>query len=464
MRRTLVAFGTAGACIAEAVIHTCATGAIYIQDQLDILQLGNRNDPAVLRLQSAAAQYETFCQYTAGSRTSIKLYQTAIPRAGYEANESDPLAGLNNATGDQGLDAAIAWQTLWNQNMPQLLCSQEDSHIILCGFLGSYTGGIGMATLARALRSMPGDQALRIDMIGLLPFWRCTDDPAVTERTRCISSAMLRHYREQNLIADSDEQDLPAVDSACLMGLPMGAWAYLTAAEGTAPQMLHWIAARAVHDFFVTSGRFGVYTMGLAKDEIFWDAFGREGGAYQSAFNTMAMAAMLYRTELEPVIAARMHDTRLLRSLRKDWFTSRFGDAKRLSDPDGLLGRIQDIGEYYRLWCCWMAAMIHSLPPQLRDSEARDTAMQSAGEAYRQLLDAAGELYILQSEIDRSGMAEEQMVRRGAHTETTADRFLSAADSLREKLTRLEQVQASHDAIIGGMGKLTLIDQMLCGV
>ena len=154
-------------------------------------------------------------------------------------------------------------------------------------------------------------------------------------------------------------------------------------------------------------------------------------------------ASALTLTELYPTLQERLGAKPRLAQRRIGWYNAFFRQAHRLDEAAQAQIRAQaeSLRSLAARYVRWVLQVVAALPPQWQDQEAYAQAQQQMAEHYRLLLDAAGELALMEEEISRSGMDKEQLVRRGDVQETAADELLHRAESQRAQVRQLEQEQ-----------------------
>ena len=251
------------------------------------------------------------------------------------------------------------------------------------------------------------------------------------------------------------EEEHPA--ATYMIGMPEG-----SRTEMPGVHLVHWLGALAA----IADQEPGVYSTSVKEDGIRWPDFGEKARAIQQGYEGLLRASAAMLAEVVPTLQERLGARPKLGQRRAAWYQAYFRQAHKLDETAlaSLRAQVTAVELLCRRYVAWVMAIVASLPPQWQDREAFHAAEQQMAAHYRLLLEAAGELSLMEEEINRSGMAKEQLVRRGAPRETAADELLRKADEKRSVLSKLEKEQAELDRKAGGGAKKRLMKRMEQGI
>lgn len=314
-----------------------------------------------------------------------------------------------------------------------------EGDVLLCGDLSEPWCASGVVQIARRLKA----EGRVVRGVMLLPV------RAVSKAREAMAADALAIIRKESLL-----------DVMYLTGMPQE-----LRTDKPGAHLAHWLGALAVQAAFDQENR-GTYAFGAQQERFGWADFGAQSDQVRVGYSALIQLAASAQAEFLPVLEERLGVKPRLGQRRIAWFNAHFRQAHLL--PQAEADTLRKQLDALRLWSArlirWVLEVVSSLPPQWQDRPAYEAAMAQMGAQYRQLLDTAGELSLMEEEIDRSGMASETLVQRGAHQETAADALLRKARRLREDLLRLEEEQAALAKIAGGAAKQAMIRRMQLGI
>ena len=335
----------------------------------------------------------------------------------------------------------------------------EDVRGMLCGAAFGATGSSGVCMTARHLRrkfEAYGDR-LQLAALMLTPYEKHPEDYEADLRTR----AALENMAVSGML--DSESDRGVLDGMWLLGAPEGC---RTAAVPHDAHLMMWLAACCVSDCFMkdASALRGMHYWQTPDEGFTWASFGSQAEMIRSRFGAMLRMAALFRCELEPVVTEALTEGEPL--MRKKWYAAHFAAMRHASDADkqrelAVMNAASDCLNGFVRWLCQLVAC---MPVQYRNSQEHVQHIRRAAEHYRQVMDKAGRIYLLEEEIQRSGMEEEQFVMRTASQTTMADEMLKLTEEKYEELGALTAAQAAMDRRIGGGSKHRIMKRMQRGL
>lgn len=356
----------------------------------------------------------------------------------------------------------------------------ERAQVLLCGSVFGGAGASGIPLLAGFLREHLAayPELLEIGAVLMLPYFSV---PAATDEMAVASDlfpekakAALLSYGEGGLLRRDAADRAGVLDAAYLLGVPesgfvrAGAYAAGGKEQRNDAHLLEWLATRCAARFFRKScreGGMGCFTYQISENRFGWEGFAEDAAEYRRAYGGLMKLAAMFEAEYGPVLADGLAGGRR-RNRAVNYYAAYFHRVHRLDGAhrERLASGLAALGACLRGYAGWILQVIANLPPTLREVDRLEEARRQAAENYRALLDAAGELALMEDEIQRSGMAQEKTVRRGAPRETPADRLLRAAEEKRRQVERLSAAQAEMDKRTGGQSKWELMARMARGI
>ena len=502
MKHYLLAMGGAGSRVLESVIWSACAGTLCSTDGQPVRQLhmllmdtDKLNDRAV-RLREQISRAESIrAAMPEGSRvfrTEMELTEWKLDLTGQEermrsmagASQQDQLllkalfpkedAAMQLSRGLDGhadmgmllLAGALAQSgqsdhPLYGmlEEIGSSLEAGEDVRVMLVGAAFGATGSSGVCMLARHLRrrfDAYGDH-LQLAALMLTPYEKHPEDYEADLRTR----AALENMAVSGMLDSDDNRGV--LDGLWVLGAPEGC---RTAAVAHDAHLMLWLAACCVSDCFMkdAAGLRGAHYWQTPDEGFTWTSFGEQGELIRSRFGAMLRMTALFQCELEPVLSDKLEDGAAL--LHKKWYAAHFASIRRASDEEkqreqALLTTLMSCLNGFTRWLCQLVAC---MPVQYRNSAEYVQLIRRAAEHYRKVMDKAGRIYLLEEEIQRSGMEEEQVVMRTSSQMTMADEMLQLTEEKYEELGALSAEQAALDRRIGGGSKHRIMKRMLRGL
>ena len=266
------------------------------------------------------------------------------------------------------------------------------------------------------------------------------------------------------------------LDAAWVLGLPRSAYAApeQTAAGGKNqrnPARVTELAALAcMMDILRTDPEKqpagGLRTFAKTREGFGWEAFGDYAEPIRDRLGRLYKTAALWLSGLGDGIADACENADAKQIRQVNYLAAYFHDLPGAMEDERrrLASSARAVTELMRIAAVWVGEVLQTMPTALRSGDALTVASIRAGKAYRTLLDAVGEVSLLEDEINRSGMKGESYVSRGKPKETDTDRLIREAEEKHGAVARLEAEQQRLDQMIGGERTLALRRQMLDGI
>jgi len=458
--RQVLALGTTGARMAEALVYQCMAG-LPAWEQVSITLMGAPEADGA-RLRELVGHYAAV-QRSVGSGNgpySVKVSLCVWPEetataslAEQAADETDRLlcralftpeqASLSpaHAMDRSGAVASVTWAScLDNTDDPALRAILDNTDpegktpcVLLAG-LCEPSGAAGVISLASWLERNAG---VKPAAVLLLPAHRT--DPQGDCREALLSGKLAE------LICD-----------AALIGMP----ADCRRSTG-GRHLCDWFAALAAVSLL--TGRKGVYTWSIPAANMSWAAFGDQEARVRESFTALmrmaALTGMYYAVTIEHALA----NPNWLRDRVKGWYHTYFQEARRLDEADRK--QLADEARSFRLSLLslagWMREILDTLPPVLQWSDALHKEAGKAREHYDEVLGTAGRLAWLIDEAEQSGLADEHFVHRYDMSDSEAEAAMKQIDVLRDTLSSQLAEQETHFRIIGGRLTRSVLQQVL---
>ena len=461
MNGTLMVFGQAGACCAEAVAHMCAVGLIGA-DRLRFTLIGVP-EASALRLQTLVEDYSLVREGFGnevhegfGPRLSICAYPetgAGVTPASLRREPDDSLllnalldADAQEQPGLSGTPAASAltWKALLAApptgalgDALQRLEERPDSEtVILCGSLCEGSAGASLMEIAEVIRRRAGDSP-SVGAVVLLPVTGA-DDAGL-----CKSTLLTRGAPAQRL---------------WMIGLPQD---YREAErEGPSAHLVHLLAARAVTGLLAGEG--GARVFAAPEGAFRWSLLGEsEGPRWRFGCERALRAVYLLLAEYGEPAVRMIASPNWLRDRLTGWYGAWFGLERkqmpeaREEDREALLAAMR-LGRSY---AAWMAQLCKALPLPLRDADRLQTARSDAEKQYREVLELAGQLALVRAEMDRSGMGREKIVHRHDMTDSESEAAVKQMNELQDALNAATETQAGLSQRLGGRGRRAMLQE-----
>lgn len=310
---------------------------------------------------------------------------------------------------------------------------------VLCGAAYDSRSAAGLMYFARKLKEC----GAHTKGVVLLPYQH------VKPEQQAVAAETLRMLAQEEVL-----------DATYLLGMPEGC-----KTDKNGAHLIHWLGAQAVIDAARPDAQ-GVMTMLATAGSFGWADFGTQAKQLQGGYTGLLYTSAMMLTEVLPTLRERLGNRPKLGQKRSGWFNVYFRQAHKLEEKTlaELHQQVAATEVFCRHFIRWVLEIVAGLPQHWQDREAFTQAEMQMAEHYRLLLEAAGELALMDEEIQRSGMAKEQLVRRGVPKETAADELLRKADEKRSIVKHLETEQAALDKQAGGAAKKRLMARMVLGI
>lgn len=508
MKYYLLGIGGEGTKIAESMLWAACAGVIRVQDgrplqQLQMLmidtdQMNQRAERAEVLLRT----YETVrlmsrggLRESAGFRTQLMLQKWMIQADSIQAvqgdqNEKERLLmdmlygtadmkmrvtrGLNGHADvgmllfagiltqlEQSADSENAYIRII-EDMQKALQAGEEIRVVLCGASFGGTGAAGVSMLARDLRRRmagAGNQ-VRLAAVMIAPYETHDDDLRAVDR----SKAALENMALSGLVGNDEQPGV--LDAVYVVGLP--ASCFVQAEENRDAHLVQWMAARSICDYFERKANEakGCFWHQSPEETLTWDVFDFDNSAWRQGYGGLLRTAALFMAEFAPVLEQRLGEKAQLRDMLGNWYAANFRTSRQMTEDDVKyeLNGLRALTACLRGYAVWMAQMLNALPLIYRNGSEHINRARQAAEHYRRVLNQAGRIYLLEEEIHRSGIEQEQIVTRVPTQVTAADEMLQLTEEKYAELAELTAQQAALDKRLGGATKLRTMRRMAAGI
>lgn len=478
MKRCLVLFGAEGKWVAEAMVYAACAGALSVPE----------TDMLLVDMEEGSSRAATLCgQYTqvrgwigsvpgepSSFRTELtfRIWPEHLPlesvslQAWAGENESDGMLcralfsrEAANADARDGLgghaDAAAAfWSGLLAGEPQGALASLmeeaekdleagESVRVTLCGAVEDAMSTAGIPAMARYLQARwaKWDSQTALAAIVMLP--REQDEAALSA-----AKAALAH-------SGLDEMKMALYP----LGVPVSGLA-IPRGEENAAHLTQWLAARCADSFLgAENPPEGVTVYRAAAGRLSWESFGEDAERYRLGYGRLIKTAALFRMTLSPVIRRGVTAPQWLRDRLIGWYAAYFGAVRRMTEEQraDVIRTLDTFSALLDGSMTWMSEVLSTLPPALRSAGAVEQARQIAEAHYRQVIETAAQLSVLEREALQSGMAEEKAVHRHDMVDTEAERMQRTITAMGENLQKLKERQAELNRQMGGAAYLTML-------
>ena len=431
---------------------------------------GFHTELTLSRWTPADAEGDSLSRMTSDTAADALLADCLLPeddRSAAEGAHGNPeAAALLFSDALHGDKPQAGWQGIRNSIRVEL--ASDSVQVIFLGSAWGATAAAGVPAMARELRATFSDVADRLSIGALLLL------PDMAQTGNAVLEPALVDARAKAGLEALCEEGL--LDAAWVLGLPRSAYA---APESIAaggrdqrnPARVTELAALAcMMDILRTDPETqpagGLRTFAKAQEGFGWEAFGEYAEPVRDRLGRLYKTAALWLSGLSEAItdACETPDAKKIR--RVNYLAAFFHDLPSAQEDERrrLASDARAVTALMRTAAAWMDDVLNTMPTALRSGDALTEASIRAGHAYRALLDAVGEVSLMEDEINRSGMKGESYVSRGKPKETDTDRLIREAEEKRGIVTRLEAEQERLDQMIGGERTLALRRQMLDGI
>lgn len=486
MKCCLALFGAEGQRLAQAMVWASCADVLSTSrvDMLSLNPAGSDEPAAALcaQYERVRAQLEGVPGSGTGFRTALTWgrWPQSLPREGTslrawsQENPADEgllhaffAAQVAEAEIPQGLNAfpdaaAAVWADLLGGEIrgalgqlldeaEQQLRAGEQVRMLLCGSIANGMSAAGLRTMATYLtkRWEPWRGQASVAAVLLLP--ETLDD----RQGAAIARAALKHGEWQQCCAAVYPLGLP--EDSMSESLP----------DAAAPRLTDWLAVRCAVDFF-TSAQVpqGMKAYRLPGGTFGWESFDQEAERFARGYGGLIKTAAAFHAVFTPTIAQCMTDPRWLHDRRIGWYSACFANAKRwpAQRREEVLASLNEIASLLDAAAAWMRRLLANLPLTLRAADALAAARQAAEDHYRQVLEAVGQIAVMELAARQSGMAEEKVVHRHDMEDNEAEQLQRAIGQWRDRLGRLEEEQKLLVRRLGGSAWLSLLRQTARGL
>ena len=505
MKHYLLAIGGTGSRVLESMLWASCAGTLCGEDGIPLERLrmiaidtdrANKRAGRIMQLAKAAGhvrQALSAVQGGAAFRTDInvdtwmlELPGTAGTLRSMAANEQDKLllkalypaedantrltGGLRGhadagmllfagALEDAGRQGHPLSSMLWE--MQSALETGEEVRVTLCGASFGAVGSAGVCMTARWLRRHFASAGDRLLLNGVLftPYEKHPDDDGAESRSR----AALENMAVSGMVDSAKERGV--LDALYVLGMPEALRQNAAAHDA---HLIHWLATCCIADFHTKDAGAvrGAYYWQTPEETLTWDAFGSRADMMRARIGRLLRCAALFLCELEPSLNEKLQEKAQLKDMLAGWFAANFRSLRHAADEELRSEHklLQSLTECLRGYVQYMAQLASGLPLQYRAGGRHMLLVRKAAEHYRQWLQMAGRIYLLEEEIRRSGMEDEHVVTRSASQLTIAEEMLQLTEQKYAELSVLTAQQAVLDRQIGGGSKYRLMKRMLRGI
>lgn len=449
----VIALGAVGVRLAEAAVYGCMAGTIRAE-ALHVVTIGADAD----RLQALAADYAAVrggvgsVDGAFAAAVDVCVEEVAPTAPQMEAKtETDRLllralftrdeAGRDAAAdmGGCGPVAALNWASrLRAEGMHGLAALGAGDTVVLMGSLCDAACAAGVTPL----RAWIAQKQPVADVCGvfLLPV-KAQDDAGLCREA-------LRQMKETDWRA------------LCLLGMPEDC----RDAREEAAHLTDWMAAYALDG--VLGGTVGGHTVRLMADRLDWADFGAEAARYQASWDGMARAAWLVLAEYGATAVEKLVSPNWLRD-RMGWYGAYFAQVRRMTQEQReaqaalMRSAMRLMGGYAR----WLREVCEELPASMQWTEQLETARGEAEEHYKQIIELAGRLALLEHDAEAGDMANERFVHRHDMSDSAAEATMRRIGEMKEELAALAQAQEALNKRIGGRAQRNMLEGFVrtCG-
>ena len=264
-------------------------------------------------------------------------------------------------------------------------------------------------------------------------------------------------YRQDDgAVAAKALENMPeTLDALMVVGLPDDC--RLPETEGSMAD-LAWAACADA----VVEGLRGCGTLMTLADHPGWEWFGRRGEQIQSCTEQMMRAAVWMLCDFGPMALDMLDGRDRLQQLRLNWWKPYFGSIRNSNTTDFHIesDRMRSIltlcTEFIRLW----KETVHTVPLIMLYARELQSLTEEAWKHYEQVLDIAGRVALLSYDVERTGIADENLVHRGSMKETEGEQARRFLEQAREHLDTVQEEQEILNQKIGGRALLNMLQRM----
>ena len=478
MKRCLVLFGAEGKRVAEAMVYAACAGVLSVPE----------TDMLLVDMEEGSSRAKTLC----GQYTQVRAWMGSVPGAPSSfrteltfrtwpehlpeenvslhawagENEADGMLcralfsrEASNADARDGLAGhADAAATFWSgllagepqgalasllEEAEKELEAGESMRVVLCGAVEDAMSAAGIPALARYLMARWDRWASQTALAAIVLLPREQDEAALSA-----AKAALAH------------SGLAGMKIALYpLGVPVSGLAIPRGGENAA-HLTQWLAVRCADSFLgADHPPEGVTVYRAAAGRLGWESFGEDSKRYRLGYGRLIKTAALFRMTLTPVIRRGITTPQWLRDRLIGWYSAYFGVSRRIPEAQraGILETLETTSALLDSSLTWMEEVLSTLPPALRSAGAVEQARETAEAHYRQVLEMASQLRVMEQEALQSGMAEEKAVHRHDMADTEAERMQRTIATMRDNVRKLREQQAELNRQMGGAAYLAML-------
>ncbi len=474
MKRYVLLVGGTGARLADALLCAACAGA-FPAEKIDVLladtdRRGVRSAGLVAakmadyaRVHQAMAQKDgpfrtevafsawprqlpedasTLAEFTAGSSTDTLLCQALFDEGAAELDLHEGFHGqrmLGMVTYAGLLHAADADHedvlSCMVDDMNQAIREGEEVRVALAGSICGGTGAAGIASLAGYIRERTHGQA----NLGAVLLAACDDEQDAVHANETLAA-----YAREGLC-----------DTVCVLGLPQ---ASRTTVPAEFAHLTDWLAVYCMDVLLHRPAWFqGVFTVKAPEGPLSWDIFGKAAERYRLCYGGLMKFAAAWTANLSARVEMRLTRPFFLRDGLFGWYAHFF--RRMQAEREEQIALLEPLGRLMNVCLIWLGGVCKSLPIDLRNASVLGKARAEAEAYYRETIDLASRLAMMDEDAHRAELYEDNLVYRSKNStdaleaETTLKRIAAA----RQELSRRQAAQSALNRQMGGAAAMDML-------
>ena len=478
MKRCLVLFGAEGKRVSEAMTYAACAGVLSVP-QMDMLLVDVGEGSS--RAEALCGQYAQMRAWMGSvpgdpspfrTELTFRTWPEHLPeesvslRAWADEREADGMlcralfsreaadADARDGLGGHADAAAAFWNGMltgdpqgalagFMEEAERELEAGESVRVALCGAMEDAMSAAGIPALARYLQERWNKWGSQTALAAIVMLPREQDEAALA-----VAKAALAHSGLAGLEI-----------SLYPLGVPVSGLTIPRGGENVA-HLTQWLAVRCADSFLgAENPPEGVIAYRAAAGRLGWESFGKDAARYRLGYGRLIKTAALFRMTLSPVIRRGVTAPQWLRDRLIGWYAAYFGGVRRMTEEQraDVIKTLDTASALLDGSLAWMTEVLSTLPPALRSAGAVEQARETAEKHYRQVIETAAQLNVLEQEALQSGMAEEKAVHRHDMADTEAERMQRTMAAMGENLQKLKERQAELNRQMGGAAYLTML-------
>ncbi len=324
-------------------------------------------------------------------------------------------------------------------DMIQAVAENEEVRVVLAGSICGGTGAAGIESLARYILERTKNKV----NLGAVLLTACDEEQDAAQANEALAA-----YAHSGVF-----------ETACVLGLPQSS---RTAAPAEYAHLTDWLAVYCMDVMLHRPVWFeGVFTVQAPEGPLSWEIFGKAAQRYRLCYGGLTKFAAAWVSGLDRKVARRLKKPNFLRDELFGWYAHFF---RRLqADREEQLALVEPLTRLMNVYLLWLGGVCKSLPIDLRNASVLMKARGEAEKHYRDMIDLASRLDMMEADARRTELYEDNLVYRSKNSSEAAeaDAAIKRISAARAELTRRAGVQAALNRKMGGASAMAMLEEAL---